>query len=86
MLARNEADVFLLVSGDTDYIPAVKTARQLYGTKKFGFAFPYDRKYDYLEKLSDVSFQFDSSQYVNHQFPDPYVCADGTEIKKPATW
>jgi hypothetical protein len=54
--------------------------------KTVTFAFPYNRANSELKQLSAASFKIGPQQYLNHQFEDPYVLADGTEIDKPSSW
>ena len=79
-------DTVVLVTGDTDLAPAVRTAQQIFPAKQICFAFPYGRKNKELAALVPTSFLIDKESYVNHQFPNPVVLADGRVINKPATW
>lgn len=82
----DSCDTAVLVTGDTDLAPAVRTANKLFTNKKVVFAFPYKRKNQELAKLAPNSFEINKKQYVKHQFPDPYVLSDGSIIHKPSTW
>lgn len=82
----NSCDTAVLVTGDTDLAPAVKTAKKLFAEKKVVFAFPYKRKNDELAKLAPGSFKIDKRQYVKYQFPTPYVLSDGSKVYKPSNW
>jgi len=83
---KNECDTAVLVTGDTDLAPAVRTAVSLFPTKRILFAFPYLRKNKELSKLAPGSFTIDKSQYAKYQFPDPCILSDGTAIGKPPSW
>jgi len=82
----DECDTAVLVTGDTDLAPSVKTADRLYPSKKILFAFPYGRKNRELSKLAPGSFGINKNQYVKYQLPDPFQHSDGTIISKPAVW
>lgn len=85
MLHRDDADICAMVTGDTDIIPAIRTAGSLFrGAQVFVF-FPYQRKNGELEKESDRSFQIKAARYSAHQLPDP-VLGQRTPIRKPSTW
>ena len=86
LLHNNKADIFLLITGDTDLSPAIKTCKSLFPLKTILFAFPYRRKNNELAKLAPGSFTIRSMQYSNHLFNDPYTLSDGREISKPSTW
>ena len=86
LFVRNACDMAVIVSGDTDLAPAVNTAKGLFPDKRVIFAFPGGRKNKSLINVAPGSFKMKSSQYLKFQFPDPYCCADGKLISKPATW
>ena len=81
-----KCDVAVLITGDTDLAPAVRTAHRLFPTKEILFAFPPYRKNSELAQLAPGSFGFKTKQYVKHQFPDPYTTKDGRIINKPSAW
>lgn len=86
ILHRDEADRVVLVTGDTDIAPAVRTTRALYPGKPVCFAFPWNRKMKELAKLADSCFTIGKSQYLSHQFPDPFVSGTGHSFTKPPSW
>lgn len=81
----NSADCVVLVTGDTDVAPAVRTAQQLFQRAEICFAFPWDRKNDDLAKLVTTCIQLTSDAYVRHQFPDPLVIG-AMVYAKPSSW
>lgn len=86
LLIQNQGDAFIIVSGDTDFAPAIRTASRLFPEKRFGFAFPYNRKNRELARISDVYFKINRKKYAKHLFPDPYTCIGGKKIPKPTRW
>lgn len=86
ILFNDECDSIVLVTGDTDLAPAVKTAKRLFPHKKIVFAFPYRRKNEELAQIAPGSFRIHSCNYMQHQFPDPFPLSDGTKISKPLGW
>jgi uncharacterized LabA/DUF88 family protein len=81
----DESDTAIIMSGDTDLAPAVRTAQRLFPEKTTGFAFPFGRKNRELAQLVPLSFQISRKQYVNHQFP-PSIKLAGRTIEKPSNW
>lgn len=79
-------DTAVLMTGDTDLSPAVKTAKKLFTTKKIAFAFPYKRKNRELSKISDFNFEIKKSQYAKYQLSDPYITKKGDVVTKPSSW
>jgi len=86
ILMLNVCDVAIIVTGDTDLAPAVKSALRLFPAKKVFYAFPYKRKNRELSMIARDSFKIKAKQYVKFQFPDPYTLADGKKIYKPVSW
>lgn len=86
VLFNNDCDTVVLMTGDTDLAPAVRTAKRLFPNKSILFAFPYKRKNSELDQIAPGSFKIHKNSYVRHQFPDPVVLPDGTQIQKPTTW
>jgi uncharacterized LabA/DUF88 family protein len=86
LLHNNKGDIFLLITGDTDISPAIKTCKSLFPLKKIIFAFPYRRKNKELANLSPESFLIKRQKYLNHIFNDPYTLSNGKKIYKPSSW
>ncbi|HYK05637.1 MAG TPA: NYN domain-containing protein [Thermoanaerobaculia bacterium] len=86
LFVTDAADWIVLVTGDTDIAPAVRTAKRLFPAKNISFAFPYDRKNEELAQLVSMSFHMSKDAYVKHQLADPYVTQTGRVIPKPPRW
>ncbi|HAN47243.1 MAG TPA: hypothetical protein DCQ32_11975 [Cyanobacteria bacterium UBA8156] len=86
LLITDSCDTVVLVTGDTDFAPAARTAQRLFADRKVVFALPYKRKNLELAALAPVSFEIKKEQYAKHQFPNPYVLQNGSEIWKPEAW
>ena len=82
----NLLDTAILVTGDTDLIPAVKCFQKHFPDKSILFAFPYNRKNEELKVLCPDSFRIRLPQYLKNQLTNPFVLSDGTKIEKPASW
>jgi hypothetical protein len=82
----DECDTAVLVTGDTDIAPAVRTASSLFPLKRVCFAFPFGRKNKELQKLVATSFRISKEAYARNQLRDPFVLSSGKSITKPAKW
>lgn len=80
------ADCIVLVTGDTDLAPAIRTCQRLFPKKTLVFALPYLRANAELRRLAPGSFKIRAKTYFANQFSDPLVLRDGTAIAKPADW
>ena len=79
-------DVAVIVTGDTDLVPAVKTAQRLFPAKEICFGFPHRRSSVELKNLVSRHFRLKANRYTATQFPDPIALGDGASIAKPASW
>jgi uncharacterized LabA/DUF88 family protein len=86
LLINDKLDIAVIVTGDTDLTPAVITAKSLFPSKKFIFAFPYLRKNNSLARIAPGSFSIKPKHYVINQFPDPVILPNGRKIPKPVSW
>lgn len=82
----NNAETIILMTGDTDLAPAIRTCKRLYPNKHIFFAFPYKRTNLELVGIANESFSIKLRSYLRHQFPDPLILSDGTNISKPSNW
>lgn len=83
---RDLCDTIIIVSGDTDIVPAVRAAQQMFPSKRIGFLLPYKRHNNELINLTPIHFLIGQATYGRFQFPDPYVTSNGRRIAKPPDW
>ena len=81
---NNECDNMVLVSGDTDLVPAIEYLNKTWTGKKIYCLFPYKRKNKDLVKLVYDSFTIKPNQYAKYQYPNPIVLPNGNKIFKPS--
>lgn len=87
LLIQDGCDTAVIVTGDTDLAPAIKTAQAIFSGKSIWVGFPYNRKNAHLASLVPKrSFKMTTKHYLSHQFPDPYVLQDGRSVSKPSSW
>lgn len=85
LLHQNRADAIAIMSGDTDIIPAIETAKRLYPDVVYHACFPYKRhNREFLNAVSQHN-TIGSGLYKSHQFPASVPSASGP-IVKPAEW
>ena len=83
---RDQCDTAVLVTGDTDLVPAIHTASRIFSGKTVSLAFPYRRKNKELAKLVSTSFYIRKERYPKHQFADPFTLPSGRQLAKPPGW
>jgi uncharacterized LabA/DUF88 family protein len=86
LLHARAADAVVLVTGDTDLLPAIRTARRLFPTARICVCFPFKRHNDDLRRSVTQSFKVRKEQYAKFQLPDPVVLPNGKELRKPTRW
>lgn len=86
VLARNECDTAVLVTGDTDLIPAIRAARRLFPHRKIGVGFPFLRHNAALKLASDYHFRIGQKDVERSRLPNHIQLADGRTLTKPASW
>ena len=85
LFIKNACDMVVIMSGDTDLVPAIKTCQSIFHQKKIIFAFPFARKNNELLRLAPGSFEISKKQYANNLFPNLVKTAKG-DFLKPSNW
>lgn len=83
---KDESDCAVVVSGDTDLIAGIRTARQLFPTKRVGVLWPPERHNEELRNVASFALKIKPVHFEQYQLPNPVVCANGQKISKPAGW
>ncbi len=86
LLKKQACDIIVLVSGDTDLCPVVRTCMSLFPDKHIVIAFPYGRRNSELASLAP-SFRLKKERYVSNQFPEIVTfSSEWLSIPKPFDW
>ena len=86
LLVLDKCDTIVFITGDTDIIPAVKTAPNIFPKKEISFLMPYKRHNNEIANLVSKHFDISSKNYTKHQFSDPYLTKNKKSLSKPLTW
>ena len=86
LLHTGAADAVVLMSGDTDLLPAIRTCRALFPFARIAVMFPFRRHNAELKRAVKHAYKIAKEQYAKHQLPDPVVLPNGHAIRKPPTW
>lgn len=86
LFAQGACETAVIVSGDSDIVPAIRCARRLYPTNKLFACFPFNRQSLELRTLCHGAFQVTKEAYRRHQFPQPFRTSDGTIVPMPPGW
>ncbi len=84
--ADGKADSLIVISADSDLVPAVKAARELNPKLFIAAAFPPRRFSAELMKLMPSSFHIGTSKLTQSQLPEVVVDPYGPKLRRPAKW
>ena len=86
MAHRGAYDRAIVLTGDTDLIPAFDAVRQLHNHIKISAVIPNGKTSRDIRKAADASFQMTEVQLSQSLLPDPMTLKNGTILNKPVTW
>lgn len=84
--AEGVADSLLVVSADSDLVPAVRAAQKVNPQLFVAAAFPPARYSAELKKLMPSSFHIGTTKLTQSQLPKVVKDADGRTYARPAKW
>ena len=84
--SKGDLDEAVIISGDADYLPAVKVFRQMYPDIGLRFAFPRGRASKELLREAPNSFTLTSAAYLSHRLPERIRLPSGKFLHCPAEW
>lgn len=82
----SDCDSIVIVTGDTDILPAIRAARLVAPDKPLVIGFPYRRFNHELRAAAGRHFKIRPQAYARHQLPNPVTGPDGAAILKPPQW
>jgi len=78
-------DTAIIVSADSDLIPAIKTVKKIYPNKKIGILIPINRTADELKNIVDFYMKIKEKHLKSCQFPN-VININNIKIQKPDSW
>jgi uncharacterized LabA/DUF88 family protein len=85
-LSSGSVDVVVIVSGDTDLVPAIETSKKVFPEKSIAVVIPYGNHSTQLKTVAHFGNRLRAKHYVKHLLPNPYRLKTGEIISKPSTW
>lgn len=83
---ENKFDVAILISGDSDLVPAISIVNEKYSPKYVTVFFPPGRENISVKNVASGSFIIGRKKIKDHQFPEMNKLENGYKISKPDTW
>jgi hypothetical protein len=84
--SKGELDEAVIISGDADYLPAIKVFREMYPHLGLRFAFPRGRASKVLSRETPNSFTLTSAAYLSYRLPERIRLPSGKWLHCPAEW
>ena len=82
----NSYDTAIILTNDTDLIPAIKVMKDSFPHKKIGVLFPIDRWSSELNAVSDFSRKIKKRDLSKSQFPDNVTLPSGVVLTRTPSW
>lgn len=81
-------DTAILVTGDSDIVPAIKAVKESFPAKQIGVVIPIGRSAEEMKNVCDFYMKMKEKHLVNSQFPDSIVinAAKNMTLNRPVTW
>jgi len=81
-------DTAILVTGDSDIVPAIKAVKQSFPAKRIGLVIPIGRHAEEMKNVCDFYMKMKQKHLMNSQFPDSITidAAKNITLNRPATW
>jgi len=87
MASRDEYDRALVISGDSDLVPAIEMVLKRFPTKKVEILTPPGRRAKELTEASGIPRKkIKTKHLMSCQIPDPYTTRSGEIVHKPSEW
>ncbi len=83
---NDKYDMAMLISGDSDLVPPIKSIHQNFKEKRVFVAFPPKRFNNSVKAVSKGHMIIGRKKLLDSQFPYKIKKADGYTISKPDKW
>ena len=83
---KDEYDTAIIVSGDSDLVPAIEAVKMTFPGKQMGVMIPIGRRAELLKQVTDFKMKIKESHLAISQFPDEINLGEGTMLKRPESW
>jgi len=83
---QDNCDMAMLISGDSDLVPPIKTIHKNFKNKRVFVAFPPKRHNNSVALVAKGSIVIGRKKLVDSQFGEEVKKKDGFILKKPDDW
>lgn len=79
-------DTALIISGDSDLIPAIEAVKKTFSVKQIGVAIPIGRRAEELKLVTDFRKKVKQKHLQTCQFDDTITIDSNNILHRPPTW
>ncbi|MBF0551357.1 MAG: NYN domain-containing protein [Deltaproteobacteria bacterium] len=79
-------DQAILITSDSDLVPAIKAVRQSFPKKRVQILFPIDRWSQELQSVCNTWRKIERKDLSQSQFPEEVMLSSGIVLTRPQTW
>ena len=83
---RDEFDTAVIVSGDSDLVPAIEAVKALFPAKKVGVIIPVNGRAALLKQVCDFHMKMKEKHLKSSILPDEIDLGSGVKLVRPASW
>lgn len=83
---RDTYDIAIILSGDSDQLPALRAVRKNFPAKGFGVVIPPGRAAELLKKEADFHRKVKYKHLLTSRLPSIIRLKDGSTLTCPSTW
>lgn len=83
---QDNYDMAMLISGDSDLVPPIRTIHKVFKNKRVFVAFPPKRHNNSVSLVAKGSLTIGRKKLVNSQFDNSITKKDGYILRKPKSW
>ena len=82
----DQYDKAIIVSGDTDLLPAVRVVQSTFPSKQIGVVIPISRASEDLKKQADFHYKMKEKHLHSSLYPENLTLTDGSVVQRPKNW
>ncbi len=86
LAVQDRYDKAIIISGDTDLLPAIKAVQSTFPGKQIGVVIPIGRASEDLKKQADFHYKMKEKHLQSSRYNDTITLKDGTTLSCPPTW
>ncbi|HEX8746730.1 MAG TPA: NYN domain-containing protein [Pyrinomonadaceae bacterium] len=83
---ENQYDKVIIISGDTDQLPAVRLVQSKFPEKKVGVVIPIGKASEDFKKTADFHYKMREKHLQASLLDDPYTLPSGNQLVCPPSW